>query len=89
MHDVSRGSMPNWWILISFGIFIPGAPNDFFSVKFVERSKYCLEISNTRETLACSVSSILSFEIVERQYEKWNREDLFTASEYWKFFFFY
>ena len=38
----------------SFETFISGAPNDFFSVKFVGKSKYCLEISQTWERLACS-----------------------------------
>ena len=67
----------------SFGTFIPGAPNDFFSVKFVGRSKYCLEISQTWERLACSY---ILFFIVERAYENRNRGDLLPASEYWEFF---
>ena len=51
IHDSSRGSMSTDE---SFRTFIPGAPNDFFSVKFVGKSKYCLEISQTGERLACS-----------------------------------
>ena len=47
-NDESPGSM-----FMSFGTFIPGAPNDYFSVKFVRRRKYCLEISKTRGRKAC------------------------------------
>ena len=65
----------------------PGAANDFFSVKFVGRSKYCLEISiKVGKGYPVPISSIFSFKIVERVYENRNRGDLLTVSEYWEFF---
>ena len=54
-----------------------GRPTPYFSVKFVGRSKDCLEISKNWERKACvSMSSILSFKIVERAHENRNRGDL-------------
>ena len=51
IHDVSRGSMSYWWIVWNFRT---RGTQRLSSVKFVGRSKYCLEISQTWERLACS-----------------------------------
>ena len=48
IHNVSRGSISTDEFLYRW------ARNDFFSLKFVERSKYCLEIFKTWEKLSCS-----------------------------------
>ena len=53
IHDVSRGSVSYWWIFIVWNFHTRGTQR-LFSVKFVGRSKYCLEISQTWERLACS-----------------------------------
>ena len=91
IHDVSRGSMSYWWIFISFGTFIPAAPNALFSVKFVGRSKYCLEIPKLKlgTERPVPISSIFSFKIVERAHENRNRGDLLTAGEYWESLFYF
>ena len=51
IHDVSRGSMSYWWIVSNFHT---RGTQRLFCVKFVGRSKDCLEISQTWERLACS-----------------------------------
>ena len=48
IHDVSQGSISTDEFLYRW------ARNDFFSLKFVGRSKYCLEISQTWEKLSSS-----------------------------------
>ena len=85
IHDVSRGSISTDEFLYRW------TRNDFFSLKFVERSKYCLEIFKTWEKLSCShiLYFVFFFKIVERTYGNRIRGDLLTASEYWEFFLFY
>ena len=53
MHDVSRGSMPTEEFLYRLELSYQGTQR-LLSVKFVGKSKYCLEISKTCERLACS-----------------------------------
>ena len=76
IHDSSRGSMSYWWIVWNFHT---RGTQRLFSVKFVGRSKYCLEISQTWERLACSY--ILFFYLLRS-----SSADLLPASEYLEFF---
>ena len=66
IHDVSLGSMSYWWIVWNFHTW---GTQRLFSIKFAGRSKYCLEISQTWERLACS--HILYFLFYDRRARVW------------------
>ena len=68
-------------LLMNFGTFSIRGTQRLFSAQFVVGSKYCLEISKTWERLACWRSS-------SARLSK-NRGHLFTAIEYWEFYFFF